>query len=1849
MKGRCTCVGVAAALLVQPLLAQVQITEFMASNSRTLQDDFGEHPDWIEICNTSPIPVNLLDWALTDNANKPTKWLFPSTNLPPYSYLVVFASGRDRHAPGAPLHTNFKTDASGGYLALFRPDGRVATEFVAYPGQLADISYGFALQSATNVAITTNSTGRAWVPTDAALETNWMRPDLDDTGWLRATNGIGFETGQSEDPGTVPASVLANNPAGYWRLGETSATATNFGWIAGTGDGSFVGNVTKSVSGPRPAAWPGFEPTNLAARFDGSSAKVEVPFTPDLNPSAAFTVEAWVKPARKGGVTGCPVSSINVSSGRAGYAIYQDYDVKNQWEFLLGNNSGYIARATGGAVDTNNWQYLAGVYDGSTAQLYLNGTLVATAALGGSFAPNAAEKFVIGGRINASNPYYYAGDIDEVSLIARALSAAEIAGRYQVATNGLAATNVFNYAGLIKTDLRTRMFGLNSSAYLRLPFVLTNASEVNRLNLRARYDDGLAAYLNGVDATADNAPDALNWESTATNRRPTADALQFRNFDLSPVAGYLHDGTNLLALQGLNVSASNTDFLLQIELEAVSLQYGTEARYFTQPTPGGANTVGVRELGPIIAGDGFFPARPGTNDSLTITCRVAQAFAPLTNVALNWRVMYGNLQTTPMYDDGLHGDGAAGDGLYGGVIPNAIGTNWTYTAGQMLRWYITATDSLSRTSRWPLFTDPAATAEYDGTVVQPDYVTSQLPVFLLFVDPANYSGMDAETGARASFYYDGEFYDNIYIERRGNTTAGFAKKSHRLEFNDEHQLRHPGPGGRIGKTSLLAEFMDPAYLRQYLSFWLQDLAGVPAPFDYPVRVERNGQFYELAFHSDVLGAELMDRLGYDRQDALYKSAGIVVTSHFSTGGFQKMLPKTNSVVAAGTADFDALANAISESLPVGLRRTNACDVLNLPQIVNYIAVTRLTQEGDDVWANMTMYRDTFGSGEWGIIPYDLNLSWGQLYYGDIPAIYGVINVTNDFYKSHPLYGGSQVQQGGSSNWNRIYDVMFAVPELRQMVLRRLRTLMDAYFQPPGLPPGQGLIEQQVSLLTNRFWVEAHLDRQLWGWPPNGGPYGWGPNLWLTNGVKDLLNFYLSPRRSHLFVTHCVTNTAKPIGSAWTSNAGIPDVQPAKPLITVVGFDYNPTSGNQDEEYVCLANANAFAADISGWNLAGGIQHTFKPGTIISANNTLYVSPNVAAFRARAVAPHGGMGLFVQGNYQGRLNAWGESLTLTDSAGQPISTNSYAGTPSDAQRYLRITEIMYNPAPLAGNTNDPQDFEYLELKNISTNTPLNLAGVRLSDGIDFTFTGSAVTNLGPGQTVLVVRNLTAFSLRYGGSGFSIASQYSGALANGGENLRLDDAVGEKILEFSYDNRWYPITDGLGFSLVIADENAPWDTWGQKASWRASSRLSGSPGLSDPLPLTLPPILVNEALTHSDPQSDWIELYNPASTNVNLGGWFLTDDFYVPNKYQIPDGTVIGAGGFLFFSGATTFEAGAKGFRLSEYGEQVYLFSADDAANLTGYYHGFNFGAAPNNVSFGRYLNSQGEEDFVLQSTPTPGTNNALPRVGPIVISEIMYHPPDYTNGADNSLDEFIELQNLTAGSVPLFDTFTNEAGYGLMAVTNTWRLRNVVDYDFATNTALAAGSRLLLVGFDPVTNTTQVAAFRALYSVPTNVPVLGPWAGKLDNRSATIELKSPDKPDVTSSNVTIPYVMIDRVAYQDSAPWPTEADGLGKSLQRTSLAAYGNDPTNWVAAAPTAGRISAFVPRPVITVSPAPIFPFTVLVPTSPGLDYTLEYKNDLNEPAWIPLAPILTGDGTIQPVSDTNAPAARRFYQIRAE
>ena len=120
----------------------VLISEFMAVNNATLQDDDNDFSDWIELHNTTPATVSLDGWYLTDRDDNLTKWRIPDVDIAADGFLVIFASGKDRTNTASSLHANFSLSGGGEYLALVRPNG-TTVEFAyapSYPAQSAGVA-----------------------------------------------------------------------------------------------------------------------------------------------------------------------------------------------------------------------------------------------------------------------------------------------------------------------------------------------------------------------------------------------------------------------------------------------------------------------------------------------------------------------------------------------------------------------------------------------------------------------------------------------------------------------------------------------------------------------------------------------------------------------------------------------------------------------------------------------------------------------------------------------------------------------------------------------------------------------------------------------------------------------------------------------------------------------------------------------------------------------------------------------------------------------------------------------------------------------------------------------------------------------------------------------------------------------------------------------------------------------------------------------------------------------------------------------------------------------------------------------------------------------------------------------------------------------------------------------------------------------------------------------------------------------------------------------------------------------------------------------------------------------------
>lgn len=957
------------------------------------------------------------------------------------------------------------------------------------------------------------------------------------------------------------------------------------------------------------------------------------------------------------------------------------------------------------------------------------------------------------------------------------------------------------------------------------------------IDLSALFGGATDVYLGFTAGTggAYGNHDILSWQFTAdapTAPPPPVGPQRFADeqIGISAFRHLLTAGTNVLAVHGLNVSASNSDFLILPTLVGRSAgDYSNGLpRFFVAPSPGGPNGIGAEDLGPIISHVAHAPERPTDDENLIVTASVAPTNGPVDEVSLHYRVMYGIEATVAMVDDGTGADATAGDGVYTAVIPHTAGT-----PGEMVRYYVTSSDAVGNVSRAPLFEDREGedqSAEYFGTVVADPAVASALPTLEWFLAPGTQAAAETDAGTRASVYYNGEFYDNIFVRRRGDvSSSNYPKANLKFRFNEGESFRYRDGERRVSEFNLNATWSDKSYIRRVLAWETYRDAGSPYSLAFPMRIEQNGNFFSVAIFVEQPDDDYFERQDLPEGGSLYKMRSQLEAIG---GGTEK-----DTRQEEGFGDLQALINGISPSN--ANRGAYVFDHVDIPRMLNYLAASVVMHENDHMSKNYYMYRDRpvseGGTGEWFMLPWDKDLTYGKNWE---PTAGGVLNdlvwADNDqipgkpavVKPSHPLFGDS-THQKNDLLWNRLFDAIYKDATLREMYLRRLRTVMDEILEPASTPLAERKLESRIDELVALMAPDVALDRAKWG-----NPYG--ANYDFATATNIIKNDYLVRRRNHLYVTHSANNTT---GAGTTDVAGIPDAQVGNPTIQFGAIEVNPASGNQDQEFVELVNPNAAAVDISGWRIAGGVAHTFRPGTIIPANGKLYVSPDVGAFRARTSGPGAGQRLPVQGGYSGHLSNFGEALELIAADGSTVATIATPSMPSPAQQFLRITEIMYHPADpsaeeIADGFDDADSFEFIELQNTGL-APLDLAGVAFTAGIAFAFAGGT---LAPGAYAVLASNPAAFAARYG-AGISIAGTYSGNLSNGGETIKFDDATGSTIHDFAYDDDgpgWYAATDGMGPSLVVRDVTAALASWSEPAAWRASYAGGGSPGSSDLLP-------------------------------------------------------------------------------------------------------------------------------------------------------------------------------------------------------------------------------------------------------------------------------------------------------------------------------------------------------------------------------------------------------------------------------
>lgn len=217
------------------------------------------------------------------------------------------------------------------------------------------------------------------------------------------------------------------------------------------------------------------------------------------------------------------------------------------------------------------------------------------------------------------------------------------------------------------------------------------------------------------------------------------------------------------------------------------------------------------------------------------------------------------------------------------------------------------------------------------------------------------------------------------------------------------------------------------------------------------------------------------------------------------------------------------------------------------------------------------------------------------------------------------------------HWNHLTDAIFSVPQLRRMYLRRLRTLMDDYLAQPSW------IEQKIRSIRDDIYQIADLDSAIWN-PLH-------PSHTIRTGMQQMLGpgGILPSRREQLYDTYGRQTN-------WTV---IPQEQPEEVDLCIARV---VTDGPEPQRFVEIKNQESIAVDISGFELDGDVEFTFRPGTVVGPQASIFVSPDVLAFRNRRQSPKGNERRFVVGPFEGSLSEE-FNLELHDKADNTVASTA----------------------------------------------------------------------------------------------------------------------------------------------------------------------------------------------------------------------------------------------------------------------------------------------------------------------------------------------------------------------------------------------------------------------------------------------------------------------------------------------------------------------------------------------------------------------------------------------------------------
>jgi hypothetical protein len=1440
------------------LAADVILNEFMAVNTRTLADEDGGFSDWIEVRNVSVAPVDLEGWHLTDTHRTPALWTFPAVTLTPGQHLVVFASEKDRAVAGSPLHTNFKLSGDGEYLALVRPDLTVADSYDPYPQQKPDMSFGVGAPMRTTARLVSSpAAARYFLPSDDGLADAWTNQDFDDSLWSAGQTGLGYEITagtlkplpDEKEPNDGVVTPFVNDAANnFGPADEGLDQFTARGSIAPAGDSDFYalgaldeGDVLTVAASGLPSGRGTLADGYLEVYRLGSPAPVmfndddgagkdalvhrfRVPANDTYFVKAraggagltgTYNVAAFVEnaPGTPQPLTG-PGAVVNEVEPNDGAAVASD--ASTAWRAVRQRS------VTAGSLDSSSdsdlfrFRLTAGdtitvVADSSSgadlrvAVLNAAGTTV-LASDDGSLAGNAPfETDELDARVNA----YTVGTTGLLFVRVESNNAAR--GAYRLEVNLSSATPPAAaawFSGVTATNLQASMWGLHSTALLRVPFDVAEEqlAAVEQLTLGVKYDDGFVAYLNGAEVARRNAPNSpgvLPFNAAATADRANEVAVATEPIDVSAFRDLLAAGRNVLAIQGLNSSYDDEDFLLLPELRATSAPVETPPGFFSRATPGALNPP-VDSLG--IVADTKFDHNRGFYDApfdLAISTATPGAQIRYTTNGVAPTAATGTVYSGPVRVSGTTTLRAAA--FKPGYVPSNVDTQtyifvddvirqsptgaapagWPATWGSNVRDYGMDPDVVNAVAYRDTIRDDLKTVPTMSIVMKLDDMfgtTSGIyshpdqdgrawerPASLELIYPDGTRGFQSEIGLRVR----GGF------SRSTNNPKHGLRVFYRAEYGDA-ELNFPlfGPDGashfdgfdlRTFNNYSWSFGGDPnaLFMRDVTSRDLQLAMGQPAERGDYYHLYINGQYWGL-YNTDERAEANYGATYFGGSPEDYDVVKVDRDTNYTIEATDGTLAAWTQLynLLKGTAPVgDAVYQQVQGNNPDGTPNPSYPVLLDVDNLMDYELVAIWGGNRD---APVSIFINNNGNPNNFFAVRNRNLDARQGFRFFIhDAEHTLLDVNED--RSGPFPAGTSSVT--TSNPHYFFQRLSTNANFK---IRMADRVQKRFFNGGVLSP------QSVREVFLRRKEE--IDRAVvaesarWGDSKTSPPLTRNTN-WIGE-VNRILNSYI-PQRGAV-----VLNQLRADG-LW-------------PTVPAPTFGKLPGNLLSITKPASAGGTIYYTLDGSDPRLPGG---SLLPNAIAYNGAIRLDAPTLV--RARVLSG----------------TTWGP-MTEADFAIYSVP--------------LRVTELMYHPAPPpAGGPFSADDFEFVELQNVGT-AELDLSGVNFDKGITFTFPDGYV--LAPGTFAVVVRNGAAFAERYGDA-IAPAGVFTGGLNDAGERVRLvtpAETGARTLIDFTYSDAWRPRTDGTGYSLVPRDPAAAPEAWETPGFGRDSRAPGGTPGAADPGP-------------------------------------------------------------------------------------------------------------------------------------------------------------------------------------------------------------------------------------------------------------------------------------------------------------------------------------------------------------------------------------------------------------------------------